>query len=414
MLSWALPGNCWETEETMADRLRLALIGDPHIAVARGENDNRLEIDPGRKLHGLSVQLFRETVRQVNAAGDVDAAVILGDVTRDGELFNHEVAADLLRELQIPYYLVAGNHDMYRLRPEHSRYPGVEVLDRNDFCDYYRGNGLPGSSTRYVVPLPGDITMIVMDSNLTYSELRREGIEDSAQDDGFVLPDQLAWLESILEHCRDSGQVPLVAIHHTVMDQSPAEEPNHILSRIFRYWKVHKADQLRELLKRYDVRLVVSGHIHAQSVNVQDGIVNLVSSACVSYPHAWRMLHVEDGICEVESYALSSLPDVPNLQYSSREWMNDGMGEMIRERASNIKILAPLADKLTGMVEQSGWWPRFSNGTLSGFSVDRNIIPQATGINAMAINQVVNVLDDYGRWKSERPNPNRMRIRLRG
>ncbi len=397
----------------MRNSLRLAIIGDLHIAVARGENDRRLEIDPGRKLHGLSVELCERTIDDINAAPDIDAAVILGDLTRDSELFNHEVASRLIRRLNVPFYIVAGNHDLDRKRPESSRYPGVEVLDRNDFCDYYRGNGLPGASTRYVVPLPGDVTLIVMDSNLTLSELHSEGIEDSAQDDGFVLPDQLAWLEQILTHCRDSGQIPLVAIHHSVMDQSPAEEPNHALSRIFRYWQVHQAGRLRELCTTYGVRLVLSGHIHAQSVNLQGGIVNLVSSAAVSYPHAWRLLHIEDGTCAVESHCLSALPSIPNLQHSSREWMNDGMGVMIRERVSGIPLLAPLADKLTAMVEHSGWWPRFSDGTLSGFSVDNSLVPGAGGLNAVAIRQVVNMLDDYGRWKSERPDPNSLLLRLR-
>ncbi|MCB1216107.1 metallophosphoesterase [bacterium] len=397
----------------MADRLRLAIIGDLHIAVSREEADARLEIDPGRKLHSLSVELAEATVQAVNAAEDIDAAVILGDMTRDSELFNHEIALQIVRKLNVPCSIVAGNHDMLRRRPEHSRYPGVEILDRNDFCDFYRGHGLPGATTRYVVPLPGDHTLIVMDSNLSLDELRHEGFEDGSQDDGFVLADQLAWLEQVLEHCRDSGHVPIVAIHHSIMDHSPAEEPNHILSRIFRYWQVHEAGRLRELLQRYGVRLVLSGHIHAQSVNVQDGIVNLVTSAAVSYPHAWRLLHIEGGICSVESQLLGSLPSVRNLQYASREWMNEGMGGMIREKVSGVPLLAPLAGRLTEMVERSGWWPRFSDGTLGGFRVDPALVPQAGGINGMAIRQVVNVLDDYGRWKSERPDPNTLRIRLR-
>ncbi|MCB1185766.1 metallophosphoesterase [bacterium] len=398
----------------MSNQLRLAIIGDLHVAVAHGENDERLEIDPGRKLHGLSVELCEATIAAINAEQDIDAAIILGDMTRDSELFNHEVAAKLVRQLNVPFHIVAGNHDMARKRPESSRYPGVEVLDRNDFCDFYRGNGLPGATTRYVVPLPGDHTLIVMDSNLTLNELKTEGFDESSQDDGFVLPDQLAWLEQVLSHCRDSGHLPIVAIHHTVMDQSPAEESNHILSRIFRYWQVHQAARLRELFSSYDVKLVLSGHIHAQSVNVQDGFVNLVTSAAVSYPHAWRLLHIEDGICSVESRPLSVLPTVRNLQYASREWMNEGMGEMIRQKVSGVPLLAPLADKLTLMVEQSGWWPRFSDGTLSGFRVDPGLIPQAGGLNLMAIRQVVGVLDDYGRWKSERPDPSQLRIRLRG
>ena len=107
----------------MPEHCRIAIIGDPHVAVPRGENDARMEIDPGRKLHGLSVELLTETIAQVNATEDLACAVILGDMTRDSELFNHEVAKSLVDTLNVPYYIVVGNHDLKRQRKDGVTYP---------------------------------------------------------------------------------------------------------------------------------------------------------------------------------------------------------------------------------------------------------------------------------------------------
>src|SRR5438105_14133018 len=127
-------------------RLKLAVVGDLHIAIAQGENDLRLEPDPGRKLHGFSIELFEAVTAAVNAEPGLHAVLILGDMTRDSEAFNHETARPLLRKLDAPVYLALGNHDLQRRRPEGVFYPDVELFDRAATCQFYRDGGLPGGA----------------------------------------------------------------------------------------------------------------------------------------------------------------------------------------------------------------------------------------------------------------------------
>ena len=390
----------------------MAVIGDPHLGVARGENDERLEVDPGRKLHGLSRELLVATIQAINDYGDIDAALVLGDITRDSELFNHEIARDELSKLKMPFYLVAGNHDLVRHRAPGVAYPDETYLDRDGFIEHYRGAGLPGDTTRYAVELPGGIVLVVLDSNRTLAELRLDNAPVSLQDHGFIDMSQRRWLDSVLRNVRSMGRTPVVAIHHTVTDHSPAEVKDHPLHRFFGYWKVRGARKLRKVLGENKVPLVLSGHLHAQSVNTQDGVTNLITAATVSYPHAWRLLSFTADEIMVESFPLGSIPSCADLQEKSRDWLSEGMGALIEQFSVKNKIVHNLTGNLQEFVTATGWWPRFCDGTLAGFKVDESLIPNTNPVTGMVYKRISKLLNEYGTWKSARPDPNQLVIPL--
>jgi hypothetical protein len=206
----------------MRTETRIAVIGDPHVAVPQGEDDARLEVDPGRKLHGLSVELLTATIAEINREADIDAVLIMGDMTRDGELFNHEKAREVLSGIAAPYYIVTGNHDLKRERKPGVEYPGARRLDLEEFAVFYRDTGLPGGNTRYRVDLPGNTALVVLDSNRTLHEMAANSVDLSRQDDGRIGDDQLAWLDATLDSVERDGRFPLVACHHSIADHSPA------------------------------------------------------------------------------------------------------------------------------------------------------------------------------------------------
>ena len=396
----------------MAIRTRVAVIGDPHIAVPRGEDDTRLECDPGRKLHGLSVELLTRTIEEVNAYPGIAAALVLGDITRDSERFNHEVARELLALLRMPYYIVLGNHDCRHERAPGATYPGEERLDRDEVAQWYAGAGLPGGMTRYVADLGGDVMLVVLDSARTLAELAQEGGSLAQQDSGRAGEQQIAWLDGTLAQIVKAGRIPLVALHHALLDQSPAEHPKHLLYSAFRNWRVLDAAPLEAVLRRHNVRLVLSGHLHAQSVNAANGLCNLVTSATVSYPHAWRVLEFTESTIEIESHPLESIPSCPALQVQSRRWMAEGMEVLIRGRVSGMALLAGMATELCSFVTASGWWPRFCDGTQAGFSVPEGLMPKTSPVQGVLYGQVAGLLNEYGAWKAARPDPRSLSIKL--
>ena len=394
----------------MPPGLKLAIIGDPHIAVPYGNNDTRIEVDPGRKLHGLSVELLRETIRQVNAEPEVDAALILGDMTRDSEEFNHEVALELVSQLTMPYYIVIGNHDKHSRRKPGVEYPGVHRLDRYEFCQYYRDRGLPDGMARYVAELPGDVVLVVLDSNRTLQELASTDEALARQDDGQIGVVQLRWLDDVLGQIRSGGGIPLVAVHHSICDQSPAERKGHPLHFVFGFWQADDSAAARAVLAKHRVPLVLSGHLHAQSIGIQDGVVNLITAASVSYPHAWRTVEFRGGRIEIMSHCVESVPSCPNLQERSRVWLAEGMGQLIETKAAKIPGMKNFKRDLNRLVTRSGWWPKFCDGTQAGFRIDKAAIPRGNAISGAVFRRVERLLNEFGEWKSGLPDPNNLTL----
>ena len=77
--------------------IRIALLGDPHISR-----------DPALQQY---VAHFNTVIDQVNAA-HVDAALIAGDLTQNGDAASFATFKQLAARLQPPHWFVAGNHDV--------------------------------------------------------------------------------------------------------------------------------------------------------------------------------------------------------------------------------------------------------------------------------------------------------------
>jgi len=398
----------------MASQLKLAIIGDPHLAIPQGADDPYIDCDPGLKLHPQSKLLFEAAIAAINAEPGVDAVLLLGDMTRDSELFNHKAAAELLTQLKVPHYVMLGNHDCLRERRAGVTYPNSPRLDREGYVEFWHGRGLPQLSSSYKVELPGEVDLVVLDTNFTLRELVEHGLEASQQDHGFITPERLDWLDAQLAETRQRGRLPLVAAHHSVMDQSPAERHGHPLLSIFGFWQVHKSGLLRLVLGKYAVPVVLSGHLHIQSVNeMRDGgaaLTNIVTSALVSYPHGWAVLTVEDFAIRYESRSLAQYLPAGFIE-DSRRRASEGIGALIRRELTNHPMLGKYADIVGEMVERSGWWTRLCDGTLAGFSVDPGLLPKSP-LPRLVCAQAAQVLGEYGTWKTERADPNKLEIWL--
>ncbi|MBT6276903.1 MAG: phosphodiesterase [Chromatiales bacterium] len=108
--------------------MRLVQISDLHMVPA------------GQRLHGLDPnERLRQCVADINQhAGNAQACIATGDLADRGETGAYEAVRTCLDELNIPYWLLIGNHD----RREHfvQAFPEVET-DANGFVQYSRRIG---------------------------------------------------------------------------------------------------------------------------------------------------------------------------------------------------------------------------------------------------------------------------------
>jgi len=100
---------------------------------------------------------------------------------------------------------------------------------------------------------------------------------DSASD-GYVSDDQLVWAENILANITDGAKILL--FHHPLFSSGPTEisgsweNIEKLKSYIYSSWLEHldNAKEILRLIEKYNITLILSGHIHREQYNVYNGI----------------------------------------------------------------------------------------------------------------------------------------------
>lgn len=107
--------------------LKFVVVGDPHVKAM----DNN---DTGAKR-------LRSIVRTINNM-DIDFAVIVGDITDKGEMKQYQLSKSILDELNKPYYVVIGNHDIKRSDDMFKDYYGspekIEIIKSRNSGEVYQ------------------------------------------------------------------------------------------------------------------------------------------------------------------------------------------------------------------------------------------------------------------------------------
>ncbi|NES99647.1 MAG: metallophosphoesterase [Sphaerospermopsis sp. SIO1G1] len=282
---------------------RFAIISDLHIALPQTIWDH-----PNR-FHLVEVSIpALESVLEHLTQLDLDFLLIPGDLTQHGEPENHRWLAKRLSQLPFPTYVVPGNHDVpVFLANEQS-------IACHDFPYYYHKFGYENPQQLYYsCPILPGVRLIGLNSNL---------FDHDGKQIGRIDQQQLQWLETELEETQD--ETVLVMMHHNIVEHLP-NQLNHPMAN--RYM-LENAPEVVKLLHKHEVKLVFTGHLHIQDVACADGIYDITTGSLVSYPHPYRILEFEKDDSGKEwlhivSHRVDSLPDFPNLQKSSKQWMGD-------------------------------------------------------------------------------------------
>ena len=213
-----------------------------------------------------------------------DLVLLTGDLTFNGAEISHRRLAGKLQRLEdagIPVLVLPGNHDVYNENAALYRggsFERVPFADSESFAGIYRDFG-PGEalsadsdSLSYVWQLNEQVWIMMLDENTAHDFC---GLSDRS----------FQWIEVQLQKAREEGRFVLVAGHQNVFQHS-----------IFRGgYVIQGAQRLQELLRRYGVPLCLSGHLHTQHVQSEDGLTEIATSALCSYPCQYAVLTAEDG-----------------------------------------------------------------------------------------------------------------------
>jgi 3',5'-cyclic AMP phosphodiesterase CpdA len=221
----------------------LAQLSDPHIGAewAGGDPVTRLAAAVG-------------SVRAMPS--QPDALLVSGDLADNAADAEYELVRELLAPLQVPLYVLPGNHDDRRALHRHFGVPGAD-----------------GEPVQYSVDL-GPLRLVVLDTT-------RPG-----EDPGVLDAERLAWLDGELALAPETPT--LLAMHHPPLATGvPAWDELGL--------PVADRMTLGEVLERHpQVQRLVAGHVHRTIT------ANLAGRAVLTVPSTYVQARLTFGSQEIE------------------------------------------------------------------------------------------------------------------
>ncbi len=250
--------------------VRFAVIADPHYYdTSLGTTGAAYEevLGSDRKLFAQTSELLELAVDDI-LVSDVDFVLVPGDLTKDGEVVNHEGVSEALGRLTdagVRVYVVPGNHDADD--PEAFAFDGderipVPAVTQDEFAEVYRDFGYGDAvhhdddSLSYVAEPVEGLWLLALDS--TRSEENEPGGHPITG--GALTQAQVDWIEEVLGDAQARGKTVVCMMHHGVVEHWDGQ------AKLHPEYLVEDHPFVGELLASYGVRLVFTGHYHAQDV----------------------------------------------------------------------------------------------------------------------------------------------------
>ncbi len=213
-----------------------------------------------------SVTVLKNTVKDINRLKDISFVVFTGDNLNSPKADDLDDFIKIINGLKAPYYLVIGNHDVFK-SGELSKIQYNDIVRNNNFFWFYR-------KWNYVFKKKG-YTFIVVDG-------AKEVIPGSA---GYYRADTLEWLDKQL--VKNKKHPVIIMQHYPIVDA-----PEFSSSRL----KTHRTYQPEKYLdildKHNNVLAVISGHFHVNSEMMRNGVYHICTPTLLSNPPVYKIVDI--------------------------------------------------------------------------------------------------------------------------
>lgn len=218
------------------------------------------------------------------------AVIITGDLTLNGEKISAEKLADILAPLKkagIKLYCIPGNHDIHdgwARKFSGDTQERTAQISPTDFKKIFPQSYEDALSTApedlsYSLSINRYYRFVMLDSNI----YTRDDSTAQPVTRGELKESTLTWLKEQLEEAKKNKQRTIVFIHHNLLTHNPLVNKGYVLDN---------AATVKNLLKTYEVPVVLSGHIHAQDIMEETGLTEIVTSSYAIIDHGYGVLRL--------------------------------------------------------------------------------------------------------------------------
>ncbi|MFA6989491.1 MAG: metallophosphoesterase [Candidatus Gastranaerophilaceae bacterium] len=270
------------------DSLKIALIPDLHLSFNQEDNWVIFKETP---------VIFQNVINELNARSDIDYVFFGGDLINndDKKLTDTSYIEDVLTDFKHCFYTILGDREADL----------NEGYEKTDFTSEFKKNGFSFSKqTYYIQDLKDGYVLIGLDTTI---KNKFEGELDK---------DQLDWLKKNLELAKDKKVI--ILMHHPALITS--EIPFN------RDFLLKNSSEFLELAAKYpNIKLVLSGHLHMNSIVKQNKTYFITSSSVSTYPNSFKILTIYNDRFEVEnqkiklpSFIKKSKKLLPDTEYAKK------------------------------------------------------------------------------------------------
>lgn len=213
-----------------------------------------------------SVKLLEETVKDINKLNDVSFVIFTGDNLNKPEPEDLDDFIKIINRLKAPYYLVIGNHDVFK----------SQNLSKERYNEIVRENNLFWFQRKwnYVFKKKG-YTFIVVDG-------AKEIIPGPV---GYYRADTLEWLDKQLS--KNKKRPVIIFQHYPIIDA-----PEFGVSRLKTH-RTYQPEKYFEMLDKHNnVIAIISGHFHVNSEMMRNGVYHISTPTLLNNPPVYKIIDI--------------------------------------------------------------------------------------------------------------------------
>lgn len=207
-------------------------------------------------------EVLRSAVKTINSEKDISFVMFTGDNIDTANEANLNEFLKIAGKLNVPYYIVIGNHDVYK-NGGLSKVRYMEMVREHNprFWRYRK----PNYSFK-----KGKFTFIVADG-------AKEVIPGAV---GYYKADTMKWLKKELD--KNKNKNVIIFQHFPVVPIKDAA--SH---------RVYNKDEYLALLDNYDsVITVIAGHIHTNGEIMRNGVYHITSPSLLNDPNSYKVITI--------------------------------------------------------------------------------------------------------------------------
>ena len=313
-----------------APAAKICVISDPHY-MAPSLLDNvsnvyfQAYLAQDRKLvaesHEIMVSVLASIVEEMP-----DVLLIPGDLTKDGELVSHQALAELLAQVEaagIDVVICPGNHDINNTHAVEyiglSSNAAVASITPEQFTNTYASCGYSEAIARDTNSLSFVAEPV---SNLWILSIDSACYIPSQTTGGYVKPETLEWVDSMLVDADAEGKTVLAMMHHGVVPHYGYQ------TLLFPEYVVSNYTDVAETLIDGGVGAVFTGHYHANDVVRDDSgsLFDIETGSTVTWPCPYRVIFMTaDGVMNVDTKYVEAINGIDDFQDYAQNYLMEGL-----------------------------------------------------------------------------------------